>query len=241
MLRTVRCRRGEVDDVRSADAWVNDAKDTRSDSAREQIVRAAARQFAVRPYHLVSLDDILAEAQVTKGAMYSHFRSKHALAVTIIEMYTALARHTVEEQLRLQRSALETLIDISYQMAVHDVTDDTARAGIHLLEAIGRTDDLQAKRMADWVTSFGGITGAAIEQGDIRKDGDPVQISRLLVSLYAGIRQTTPFHDAAALLANIESSWLLVLPGLVEPDRVGYFTQLVRRRTRVALTKIDRC
>jgi TetR/AcrR family transcriptional repressor of nem operon len=231
-----------VRDAQLADPWVSDAKDSRADSARDQIVRAAAHQFAVRPYHLVSLDDILAEAEVTKGAMYFHFRSKYALAVTIIEMYTELAHDTVREQLRLRRSALETLIDISYVMAVLDVTHDTARAGVHLWEAVGRTDDtLQANRMADWVKTFSAIAARAIDEGDILRSSDPDEISRVVVALYTGIRQTTSFHDADALLTTIEKSWCLVLPGFVDPARVGYFTQLVRRRTRVALNKISRC
>ena len=59
--------------------------DRRADTTRLQILRAASRQFAHKSYSLVSLDDILADAEVTKGAMYFHFRSKHALASAIIE------------------------------------------------------------------------------------------------------------------------------------------------------------
>ena len=58
--------------------------DQRSDTTRDQILRAAAHQFAQRPYYAVGLDDILAQAQLTKGAMYFHFRSKHALALAIV-------------------------------------------------------------------------------------------------------------------------------------------------------------
>ncbi|MET0993382.1 MAG: TetR/AcrR family transcriptional regulator [Mycobacterium sp.] len=229
------------DDVRDAhpsDPSVTGTRDNPPESAREQIIRAAARQFAIRPYHLVSLDDILAEAQVTKGAMYFHFKSKYALAVAIIERYTELGRITIREQIRLQRSALETVIDISYLMAVQDVTQDTARAGVHLLEAVGRTDNLQANRMSDWITTFGDITRRAIDEGDIVSGSDPLEISHLLVSLYTGIRQTTAFQDTRTLLDILEKSWILILPGFVDPSRVAYFSQLVRRRTRVALNKL---
>jgi Bacterial regulatory proteins, tetR family len=54
---------------------MSDLTDKRSDTTRDQILRAAAHQFAHRPYYAVGLDDILAEAQLTKGAMYFHFRS----------------------------------------------------------------------------------------------------------------------------------------------------------------------
>ncbi len=59
--------------------------DRRADTTRVQILRAASHQFARKSYSLVSLDDILADAEVTKGAMYFHFRSKYALASAIIE------------------------------------------------------------------------------------------------------------------------------------------------------------
>jgi TetR/AcrR family transcriptional regulator, transcriptional repressor for nem operon len=64
---------------------MSDLSDKRSDTTRDQILRAAAHQFAQRPYYAVGLDDILAEAQLTKGAMYFHFRSKHALALAIVD------------------------------------------------------------------------------------------------------------------------------------------------------------
>ncbi|MGA9490468.1 MAG: helix-turn-helix domain-containing protein, partial [Mycobacterium sp.] len=48
--------------------------DKRSDTTRDQILRAAAHQFAQRPYYAVGLDDILSDAHLTKGAMYFHFR-----------------------------------------------------------------------------------------------------------------------------------------------------------------------
>ena len=44
--------------------------------------RASVRSAA---YHQVGLDDVLAEAELTKGAMYFHFRSKHALALAVVE------------------------------------------------------------------------------------------------------------------------------------------------------------
>ena len=65
--------------------------DRRADTTRLQILRAASHQFAHKAYSLVSLDDILADAEVTKGAMYFHFRSKYALASAIIEHRAASA------------------------------------------------------------------------------------------------------------------------------------------------------
>ena len=74
---------------------MSESTDKRADTTRQQILRAAARQFARLPYHQVGLDDVLAEAELTKGAMYFHFRSKHALALAIIEDQVTEAKEVV--------------------------------------------------------------------------------------------------------------------------------------------------
>ena len=211
--------------------------DRRADTTRLQILRAASRQFARKSYSLVSLDDILADAEVTKGAMYFHFRSKYALASAIIEYRAAVARASVDQLLAQKLSGLETMIDISYLLAVEDIGDETARAGLNLLESIGRTDGLQATVLGPWVTAFAAIAGKAVKDGDIISDRDPQGIARLLVSMYLGLRQTSNLAEPERFLRDLENMWALVLPGFVKPDRIDYLNQFITRRTAVALKK----
>jgi AcrR family transcriptional regulator len=207
----------------------------RADSTRLQILRAASRQFARKSYSLVSLDDILADAEVTKGAMYFHFRSKYALASAIIEHRGAAARASVDQLLARKLSGLETLIDISYLVAIEDIGDEIARAGLNLLESIGRTDGLQGNVHEQWVTAFAAITRKAVRDGDIIGDRDSEGIARLLVSMYLGLRQTSNLAEPERFLRDLEKMWALVMPGFVKPDRIGYLNQFVKRRTAVAL------
>jgi AcrR family transcriptional regulator len=216
---------------------VTEQLDRRADTTRQQILRAASRQFARKSYSLVSLDDILADAQVTKGAMYFHFRSKHALAAAIIEYRFVLARTSVDELLARKLSGLETLIDISYLVAVEDIGDEIARAGLNLLESIGRTDGLQANVLGQWVDAFAAIAGKAIRDGDIVEGRDAKAIGKLLVSMYLGLRQTSNLAEPEHFLRDLEHIWVLALAGFVKPDRVDYLTQFIKRRTAVAIKK----
>ena len=209
--------------------------DRRADTTRLQILRAAARQFAHNSYSLVSLDDILADAEVTKGAMYFHFRSKHALASAIVEHRGALAREAVEELLARKLSGLETLIDIGYLVAVEDIGDEMARAGLNLLESIGRTDGLANSVLTEWVMAFTAIARKAVVDGDVAEEHDPEGIARLLVSTYLGLRQTSDLGEPEKFLRDLENMWALVLPGFTKPDRVAYLSQFIRRRTAVAI------
>ena len=209
--------------------------DSRADSTRQQILRAAARQFARLPYHQVGLDDVLAEAELTKGAMYFHFRSKHALALTIIEDQAADARAVVEGLVNRKFSGLETLIDFGYQIAVRDISTDMARAGFNLLESIGRVEGLQAERLEGWIQTLTVIAGRAVEEGDISDECDPQEVARLLVSIFMGLRQTSNLDDPEQFLLALEKTWVLLLPGIVRPERIDYFRQFIRRRTAIAI------
>jgi AcrR family transcriptional regulator len=209
----------------------------RADSTRLQILRAASRQFARRSYSSVSLDDILADAEVTKGALYFHFRSKYALASAIIEYRGEAARASVDQLLARKLSGLETLIDIFYLLAIEDIGDETARASLNLLESIGRTDGLQGNVHRQWVTAFATIARQAARDGDIIGDRDSEGIARLLVSMYLGLRQTSNLAEPEQFLRDLEKMWMLVMPGFVKPDRVDYLNQFIKRRTAVALKK----
>ena len=218
---------------------MSELSDKRSDTTREQIMRAAAHQFAQRPYYAVGLDDILAEAQLTKGAMYFHFRSKHALALAIVDEQILRSANAVQDLLARKLSGLETLIDVSYLVAIDDLTQDVTRAAFNLLESVGRTEKLQARLLHGWIELIGEIAERGIREGDIVQQGDPEDIGRLLVSIYMGLRQASNLDEPVVLLGDFEKAWSTVLRGIVQPDRIGYFTQFVKRRTALAIKAVS--
>lgn len=60
------------------------------EAKRREIMSAAARLFAARPFQDVRLDDIAADAHVGKGTLYVYFESKEAL-------YASLIRHGLSQ------------------------------------------------------------------------------------------------------------------------------------------------
>ncbi|WP_099024158.1 TetR/AcrR family transcriptional regulator [Mycolicibacterium palauense] len=213
-------------------------EDGRVDSARRQILRAAAHQFARRSYSAVNLDDILTEAQLTKGAMYFHFRSKRALAVAVIDEAIASARKRTADT--AGQSALETLIDVTFTLACQDLTEDLTRAGLNLLAAIGKEDGLSHELITSWTDSFARLAKRAVDDGDVAAGADAREIARTVVSLFLGLRQTSRDDDPADYLASLRGGWALLLPGVVVADREEYFARFVARRTKMALRNTDR-
>jgi TetR/AcrR family transcriptional repressor of nem operon len=218
---------------------MSELSDKRADTTRDQILRAAAHQFAQRPYYAVGLDDILAEAQLTKGAMYFHFRSKHALALAIVDEQTERAAESVKNLLSRKLSGLESLIDVSYLIAVGDITHDVTRASFNLLESVGRTEKLQARLLGGWIQLMGEIAQRGIAEGDIVDQADPEDVGRLLVSIYVGMRQASNLDEPVQLLSDFGKGLSTVLGGIVQPDRRTYFAQFVKRRTALAIKAVS--
>ena len=217
---------------------MTEASDKRADLTRRQILHAAAHQFAHAPYSQVSLDDILEKAAVTKGAMYFHFRSKHALALAVIDEQNDKGRAAANAVVARRLSGLETLIDISYVIAVQDLSDEVGRAAMNLVESVGRADGVQAKLLGEWIDAFTMVLQRAIAEGDVRDDVNPEVAGRLLVALYMGLRQTSELSDSRKFFTDLEQIWLLLLAALAQPDRMAYMTQFIRRRTAVAVNTV---
>src|SRR5215469_16851588 len=159
---------------------MTEASERRADTTRHRLITAASHQFAHRPYSMVSLDHILAEAELTKGAMYFHFPSKQALALAIIDDLTGMSRTAVTELLARKMSGLETLIDLVYLLAVQNTQDEVARAGVRLLETLDNT----TAPWQSWIETVTTLIQKAVTEGDVIDHHDPEDIAKMLVALW---------------------------------------------------------
>jgi AcrR family transcriptional regulator len=71
-----------------------------SDATRAALVASAGHLFAAQGYTATSLDDVAADARVTKGALYHHFSGKQALFAAVFESLEVAA-------VRLIRAAVQ--------------------------------------------------------------------------------------------------------------------------------------
>lgn len=76
-------------------------KEEQYSARRNQILEAAQRLVQTKGYRQMTIQDILEELQISKGAFYHYFRSKHALLEAIIEHMQAevetLLTHIVQD------------------------------------------------------------------------------------------------------------------------------------------------
>ena len=191
---------------------MTESSERRAETTRQRLIAAASRQFAHRPYSTVSLDDILAEAELTKGAMYFHFPSKQALAVAIIENLAEMSRTAVTELLARRMSGLETVIDLIYVLAVQDIQHEVVRAGVRLLESLDDNTAMPPALWHSWIEFITTLIQKAVTEGDVVDHDDPEDIAKMLVALWVGIRRISDLDQPERHLDNLQNCLLYTSP-----------------------------
>jgi AcrR family transcriptional regulator len=81
-----------------------------SASTRRALVEVAQELFAEHGYAATSLDEIVAGAEVTKGALYHHYSGKQALFEAVFEKVESAGAAVVHEELNRHRDPWEKAI-----------------------------------------------------------------------------------------------------------------------------------
>lgn len=73
------------------------------------LLRTAQRHFAKYGYSKTSLEDIVRESGLTRGALYHHFKSKKGLFFAVIESIQMKIAHNIETQASTSKNQWEQL------------------------------------------------------------------------------------------------------------------------------------
>jgi len=82
----------------------------RTEATRNALLDAARALFVEKGYAETATPDIVAEARVTRGALYHHFEDKKALLVAVIEREAAEVAAEIEARSAHASSAREALL-----------------------------------------------------------------------------------------------------------------------------------
>ncbi len=101
-----------------------DTADPRQSRRIMKIAKIAAELFGTKGYLETSLDDIAAEARVTKGGVYHYFRSKAEILYFICSTYVDLDLENLEESLATLEDPVEKIRFIIFRHIKHYATHE---------------------------------------------------------------------------------------------------------------------
>ncbi len=205
------------------------AKQERAIRTRKIILRAAGEVFDEQGYEASTISDILARAQVTKGALYFHFRSKEELA-----------RGVLDEQARLiaiapQALKLQELVDMAMGVGARLNDDPLLRGSVRLtIEQGARSLGTQSGPYVAWTEVAVGILEAARGQGELLPHVVPVDTAELIVGAFAGIQlMSQTMSDRTDLGRRLSVFLDHILPSVAVPGILSRLDTAPDRGARI--------
>src|SRR5438067_11579963 len=86
------------------------------EARRTQILNAAVRCFARRGYYVTTIEDLVAETELSRGALYLYYPSKEAIYLAISERWNCGLAEAIRTRLtpdQTPASILQVLIEVN--------------------------------------------------------------------------------------------------------------------------------
>lgn len=188
------------------------AQQDRAIRTRRLILEAAAAVFDARGYEAATIGEILANAGVTKGALYFHFPSKEELALAVLE------EQATEAPVIPQASKLQELVDIGMLLAYRLRHDPLVRASVRLTLDQGARGLDRRGPFRSWSQQTLQRLVEAREQGELLPHVVLEETADVLVGSFAGVQlMSQTLSDRADLAFRVSSLLRHIMPGIAVP------------------------
>ncbi len=155
---------------------------------RKRIYDVALSLFAKKGYEGVTVDAICMKARVSKGAFYSHFKSKHAIAVeqfvkTDVDLNNVLVKR-IESLERIEDKLLD------YIVSTFDYINKNGSANKKVMFQIQLGSDKSSKVVPETSALYRvlkSIIESAQEKGDVRSDKSVDDVTLTFIRLLQGL------------------------------------------------------
>ncbi|MFB6615738.1 ScbR family autoregulator-binding transcription factor [Streptomyces sp. NPDC085524] len=192
----------------------------RAEITRQAILDGAAIAFDAAGFGGTSLSEVVRHAGVTKGALYFHFPSKEALARTLIDEQFQISSGVPA----LGEPGLQTVIDLTHQVAFGLRSNVRVRAAIRLVIEFGSFTDPDPSPYNTWIETCRACLTPAQERGDVLPSLDVHDVAAFLVGSFTGIQVTSHVRTHREDLHHrITDLWDFLLPGIVPASRIPHF------------------
>lgn len=197
-------------------------KQSRSENTRSYLVRSAAELFDRNGFSGATLEDVSRAAGVTKGAFYFHFSSKDELAGAIQAEACAMLRESVYRSMRDERPELQSLIDLTHELAGWLENETVVRASLRTARECGHRGAPFLDFYLDLHSAVEAMLRSAQRAGDLNDRVSLDHASTLVLTVYAGTEMLWwSGIRHGGVRDSIREMWSLLLPGLAAERVLG--------------------
>jgi AcrR family transcriptional regulator len=165
----------------------------KAELTRQKIYETADRMFGARSYSQISVNDIIKEAGVSKGAFYFHFASKDALFTSLINDY--VVRLDTDYQAFLDTFPDDAPTEHVLRKLVGKIADlITGEIGFDKIKTVYKaalTSDYDTSMVLSYnrgiYTMFSRVLERGIARGEFRTDTQPDVLARHMMIAFRGV------------------------------------------------------
>lgn len=180
---------------------------------RDQILAAGRRCFTRNGFHATSMQDVIAEADLSIGAVYRYFRGKQELVTAIAEQVIGSADELLDGLARQQpHLTLPEVMERALAFVDAETGEDGALRVAIQVWAEAMRDPALAEFVKGVYSRFRGhfvvFAERAIAEGELPPDADPHAVAAVLFGMlpgYALQRMLTGGPDHQTFLAGLRS------------------------------------
>jgi TetR/AcrR family fatty acid metabolism transcriptional regulator len=199
------------------------ADDRLSDAApavaarRLRILEAAARCFARHGFARTRVEDVAAEARVSRALVHHHFGSKEELAQQV-------QQHMLEEWSAAVDRAIAGATTSGDALAAWlrvNLSDTRRRPLLHAILAdaalLARFEDAARRSMAEWREKLVALLHGGVARGEFRADLDVESTAEVLRAMQVGMMQQLLSNDPSLDVSeerHLEAAARLLVAGL---------------------------
>lgn len=182
---------------------------------RDAILKAAAEEFDARGYAAVSLSEIAARVEVTKGSVYFHFPSKADLAAAVVSTYSAAWQTIVDGVDAIGHEGIAALRQLSAEAARVYRDDAGVRAPLRLMREQSVIGVELPTPFRPWLDAVARQLAIAQEQGEVRVDVEPETVAWHIVACFFGTQEIShQLNNRSDLVERTDAMWDLILQGI---------------------------
>jgi AcrR family transcriptional regulator len=165
--------------------------------------------------------EILAEADLTKGALYFHFKSKEELARTVLaaeENWSRLLNEATDRP-------VQDIINFTHLFAIALQTDPVIRASIRMAVEYGTfSGDQDFTTYRVWTHALVAPFELARAARQLRDDVRVDDLAEIVVGSVTGLQiQSQAVSQRRDLRERITKWWTVFLPGIVPSRTIGRY------------------
>lgn len=117
-----------------------------SKSTRERILDAAMGLFSAKGFHDTKLDEIVAQASVSKGSIYFHFPNKEKLFIALVDQFADLIERRAKEAIARETDSIRR-VQAALEAVLETFSKYRRPAKLLLVQAVGLGAVFERKRI----------------------------------------------------------------------------------------------